>query len=56
MVKYCFIEGLKCAKLRWDVNREIENKQKMSFLEKREIGRTWEKEIMTEEEDEEEEI
>ena len=50
------IEGLKCAKLRWDINRAIENNNKMSFLEAREIGRKWEKEVMTEDEDDEEEI
>ena len=56
MVRDCFIEELKCAKLRWDINRAIENNNKMSFLEAREIGRKWEKEVMTEDEDYEEEI
>ena len=54
IVRDCFIEGLKCAKLRWDINRAIENNNKMSFLEAREIGRKLEKEVMTEDEDDEE--
>ena len=35
IVRDCFIEGMICEKLRWNINREIENKQKMSFLEAR---------------------
>ena len=56
MVRDCFIEGLKCAKLRCDINSAIEKNNKMSFLEAREIGRKWEKEVMTEDVDDEEEI
>ena len=55
-VRDWYIEGLKCAKMRWDINTAIENKHKMSFLEVREIGRKWEKEVMIEEEDDEEEL